>query len=122
MDKIQFAVIEAKVCNAVLAYEEDFAFRNAGRLDFGTCGYAIVLLGFGRKRKIKQEFLDAGFIKENNTWDSYGKKEYVFQLQKPTVGTQYIGFYEDRVRAAVNVLREELDGTGVDVNMHTWVD
>jgi len=122
MDKIQFAVIEAKVCNAVLAYEEDFAFRNAGRLDFGTCGSAIVLLGFGRKRKIKQEFLDAGFIKENNTWDSYGKKEYVFQLQQPTVGTQYIGFYEDRVRAAVNVLREELEGTGVEINKHTWVD
>ena len=122
MDKIQFAVIGSKVSNAVLEYEQDFARRNAGHLDFGTCGFAVVLLGFGRKRKIKQEFLEAGFISENRTWESRGQKEYVVELPRQTVNTQYMGFYEARAEAAVKVLREELEGTGVEVNIHRWVD
>lgn len=122
MNKLDLANLDSKICNAVLAHDDAFREKHADCLDFGHCGSAIVLLSFGRKRKIKEEFINAGIISENRTWDSYGRKEYVVELPRQTVPTQYMGYYEGRAEAAVKVLREELEGTGIEVNIHRWVD
>jgi len=122
MSTLNFAEIAQNVNAAVLAYEADFAYRNVGCLDFGHCGSAVILMSFGRKRKLKQSFIDAGFINEKNTWGSNGKQQYVYRLNTPTVGTQFMGFYVQRVEAAVAVLQEELGDTGVEIDIHSWVD
>lgn len=121
MTTLDLTTIATKMYNAVTAYDDKFREEHAGNLDFGHCGSAIVLLGFGRKRKIKEEFINAFLISEKRTWMSRGPKEYVMKLPTPTVPTQYMGYYEGRAEAAVKVLREELEGTGIDVNIHRWV-
>lgn len=114
--------IQNAVVKAVAAKDAEFVEKHKDQLDFGHCGYAVVLLSFGRKRKLKEDFIKAGLISENRTWGSYGRKEYVYELPAHSVPTQYMGFFEDRAAAAVEVLRTALEGTGVDVNIHRWVD
>jgi hypothetical protein len=123
MNKLQLETINTKVSKAVLAFDDKFREDHADMLDFGTCGFAVVLLSFGRKRKIKNECLEAGFISEDSTWeDSYGHKSFSVELPKQTVPTQNMGYYEGRASAAVQVLCAELEGTGIQINIHRWVD
>jgi hypothetical protein len=121
MKALDIAVVEAKMSNAVLDHDEAFREKYKDELDFGECGSAVVLLSFGRKRKIKEAFLNSEIL-DGTVWDSYGRKEYVVKLPKATVPTQYMGFFEGRAKAALDVLREELEGTGIEVNIHRWVD
>ena len=119
---MNYVEISRKVSEAVYAHDEAFYQKHKDCLDFGHCGSAVVLLSFGRKRKIKNDFIEADLISENRTWSSYGHKEYVFSLPSSIIPTQYMEFYVNRAKAAVDVLREELDGSGVEVNLHSWVD
>lgn len=119
---MNFLNLHKNVVEAVAAHDKAFYEKHKEQLDFGCCGSAVVLLSFGRKRKIKEDFIKYGMISENNTWSSYGRKEYVFNIPRSTMPTQFMGFYEGRAEAAVKVLREELEGTGIDVNIHRWVD
>lgn len=121
MNKLDLANLDAKICNAVLAHDDAFREKHADCLDFGHCGSAVVLLSFGRKRKLKEQFIEAGIISENRTW-CRTPKQYVVELPRQTVPTQYMGFYEGRAEAAKNVLREELEDLGIEVNIHRWVD
>lgn len=68
---IQDAIANAKAAGT--AYDQEFVAKYAETgLDFGTCGMAVILIGFGRKRKLKQEAKDAGLI-DFDTWKRYGQ-------------------------------------------------
>lgn len=121
MTKLELGVVAAKMSNAALAYDDAFREKHADCLDFGHCGSAIILLSFGRKRKLIEQFKAAYLISEKRTWCGT-PKQYVVELPTATVRTQYMGFYEGRAEAAAKVLREELEGTGIEVNIHRWVD
>ncbi|MDX1532649.1 MAG: hypothetical protein R3230_00425 [Nitrosopumilaceae archaeon] len=122
MSNVNFAELHKKVSIAVCKHDADFLENHEECIDFGHCGYAVVLLSFGRKRKIKNQFIEHNLINENRTWEMYGRKEYVIELPPHAVPTQYMGFFEGRAEAAAKILREELDGTGIEVNIHRWVD
>lgn len=115
----------AKANAAVAKFDQDYVNeRNAKNepIDFGTCGMAIVLLEFGRKRKLKTAAIEAGLISEKRIWDVGSRKAYVALVNRGKVPTQNIDYYVKSARVAVDVLREELEPLGVDVSIHSWVD
>lgn len=105
--------------NAAAKFDENWIAKN-GRDDFGTCGSAVVLIGFGRLRKLKDEALASGVIKENNTWERHGKKYYVAEYPRVGVPTQNIDYFEGKAEAVRDALRESLPGA--DIFVHSWMD
>lgn len=101
-------------------FDDQFKAEHNDCLDFGACGHAVVLVSFGRKRKIKQEFEDAGLL--GMTWTSGGKKEYVVEIPRGTVPTQNYGYYAGRAEMIAKLLRGYVEPEGVGVRAHSWID
>lgn len=100
-------------------YDQKFRVEHKDMLDFGTCGSAVVLISFGRKRKIKEQFQEFGVTSEH-TWPYYGKQCSVVKLPRQGVGTQYIGYYEDRAKIVRDTIKQYFPE--LDVFVHSWVD
>lgn len=122
---MNFSELKNSVANAVANYNKEF-MANHDEPDFGMCGRAIVLLSFGRKRKIKNAFEDEVLL--GMDWSSASKKSFVFEYDGNAgvvVPTQNIDYFEYRAKLVANIIREwlaENEVEGVDVSVHTWID
>lgn len=111
--------------SVVAEYNKVF-MENHAEPDFGECGSAVVLVGFGRKRKIKKQFEEAGLL--GSSWEYCGKKMFVLEYDGNagvSVPTQYAGYYRSRAGNVASTLKNflEVEGVeGVDVYVHSWVD
>ena len=93
--------------------------------DFGSCGGAVVLIAFGRKRKIKQLFIDAKIIKEDDDWDIYGRKHFCIKIDSNDYmvkgyNQQNASYKEHALREYKTTLENLIDG--LDLFVHTWSD
>lgn len=100
-------------------YDQKFREDHKDMLDFGMCGSAVVLIPFGRKRKLKQIFEDHNII-SNLDWIYYGRKCSVFNIPIQGVGTQYVGYYEDRAKIVCEIIKQHFPE--LDAFVHSWVD
>ena len=113
------AGIEAAKKNAQL-------FSELHPKDSGSCGGAVVLIAFGRKRKIKQLFIDAEIIKDSDDWDIYGRKHFVIQLDfygqiaVKNYNQQNVSYKEMALREYKTTLENLVEG--LDIFVHTWSD
>lgn len=117
---MNFEAMKADLNAALSQYDEQFKKDHEGCLDFGSCGFATVLIFFGRKTKLKKEFDEAGLL--GMEWSSTGKKSFSVQIPSGNVPTQYEGYYRNRARVAKEVIEGYLEGTGVEVGVHSWID
>lgn len=88
-----------------------------GKEDFGTCGYATVLVSFGRKRKLKELFEAEGVL--GMGWSSTSKKSYSIDFSVEHF-TQNCDYYNHVARAVAERLRELCPE--LEVNVHSWID
>ena len=101
-------------------------YAECNPLDHGSCGGAVVLIAFGRKRKIKQLFLDAGIIKDSDDWNIYGCKHYVIdldfygQIAVKNYNQQNASYKEMALREYKTTLENLIEG--LDLFVHTWSD
>lgn len=101
-------------------------FAKCNPHDFGSCGGAVVLIAFGRKRKIKQLFLDAELIKEDDDWDIYGRKHFCInlhfssQIAVKNYSQQNASYKEMALREYKTTLENLIEG--LDLFVHTWCD
>ena len=117
--------LKNRVANAVADYNKEFMATH-DEPDFGECGSAVVLISFGRKRKIKEAFLDEVLL--GIDWSSASKKTFVFEYDGNAgvpVPTQYAGYYRQRAYLVSRILKEwlaENGQEGIDVHVHSWID
>lgn len=122
---MNLVTLSERINRAVVQYNESFLAKHA-EPDFGECGNAVVLIGFGRKRKLKNAFEEALLV--GSSWQYCGKKMFIFEYDGNAgipVPTQYAGYYRERAYIVANVLEEWLDVmgyVGVDVTVHSWID
>lgn len=111
--------IQKQIESELEAYDTKFREKHKDMLDFGMCGSAVVLIAFGRKRKVKQQFEDHNMI-SGHVWPFYGKRCSSVNIPFPTVGTQYVGYYEDRAKIVCEIIKQHFPE--LDVFVHSWVD
>lgn len=90
--------------------------------DFGSCGGCMIIIQFGRKRKMKEMFFESGIISESDETSMYGKKGYSFKhftWQVPGYNQQNANYKESALRAYVKAFRAF---TGIELILHTWCD
>lgn len=99
---------------AILNANEKF-IEKYGRQDSGTCGFAHVAIYFGRKRKLKNQLIDAGIISSYplsdwaGTYYSVHANSFLSKEDMATLcPTQNIDFYEDIHEALAEALIEQL--------------
>ncbi len=93
--------------------------------DCGSCGGSVVLIAFGRKRKIKQLFMDAGLISVDGDWHVYGKKHYIIRVdgwQKANYNQQNASYKEMALREYITTIDTLLSEHKLDLFLHTWSD
>ena len=117
---MNYVKLNTELSEAVAGFDAAFIEKHKDMLDFGDCGMALVMVFFGRKRKIKNEFMNAGLTSENRDMTVYGKKGYVIEVPRGRVPTQYRGYYEDRARLVQKVLESYIDD--VEFHTHSWAD
>lgn len=116
---MNFEAMKEDLYQAMKEYDAQFRRDHADCLDFGTCGFATVRIEFGRKRKIKEAFKEAGIL--GMEW-SDSPKSYTIEIPRSTVPTQAIEYYENRAKAAADVINKHLEGEGVEAYTYSWVD
>ena len=119
--------LKGQINQCVASYNKSFMRQYKDNPDFGCCGSAVVLIGFGRKKKLKQLFDEAGML--GSEWEYCGKKMYVLEYNRNggvAVPTQYIGYYAHRAELVVDVLKNWFISSALDnppeVYAHSWVD
>lgn len=86
----------------------------------GTCGYGDVLVFFGRKKKLKELFIDEGMVPDYCT-DFYGKRAYYLCYKNP-VGTQSYEYNTKVAFAIYEAIKDDITKLGLEITTHTWVD
>lgn len=112
------------VRDAVVAYNNDYNAKyydeNLGRLSADTCGNAVTLIKFGRKRKLKALFQEAGVL--GFDWSDKGISVDTNDL--PRIPTQNLSYYEGRARVVRNAILGLFVAFDIDLEVfnHSWVD
>lgn len=112
--------LRERMDNAAKKFNEEWTA--SGREDRGCCGMAVLLLSFGRKRKIKEQFMEEGIINENSTWDYCGIKCYVVRCGVERLPMQVINYPEGRERAIRDEIEEDMKELGIEVFVNSWID
>jgi len=101
------------------------SFSKRNPVDFGSCGGAVVVINFGRKTKLKKQFIECGLIRESSTYDRYGKKGFSVAIpnwQVPNYNQQNASYKESAFYAYKNRMEELLNEVGVEIYVDTWCD
>ena len=101
---------------AAKAATESWVAAN-GKEDFGTCGSAVVLVAFGRKRKLKELFEAEHIL--GMSWDSGSKKSYTisYDFERFTQNCDYYNHVARAVQDRLQQLYPELE-----IKIHSWID
>lgn len=117
---MNFDQVKLDMQAAVNEFSEDFIDKN-GHADVGMCGYGKVMVHFGRKKKIKKAFEDAGML--GMKWTS---GEYTVDAHLPPEHVQSYEYNTGCASAALKVfskaVQESPECAGIRIYHHYWID
>lgn len=110
------------VINFVRDYNEEYELLY-GLDDIGCCGFANVLINFGRKTKLRKQLEEQGFI-DSCPWDIYGKKYYMVNhiRVENDIPVQTYEYHEGRAKVIATEIARQLDDPTIDVYARAYVD
>lgn len=118
-------IILSNIHRELTAHQEDYLERHPH--DWDCCGFANIVIEFGRKTKAKKYLESLGIFDMYKT-TRYGKTVFYVTLlgkyrdQMPRLGHQSLTYKEEQVMTMIKVLRDIPELQGINMYMVSSMD
>ena len=113
----------SEVLLAVTQFNNEYLVEHP--TDWDCCGFANPKIVFGRKRKIKNELIEAGIVKDSDSYSHWAGKYHVVRLSRdiaPHVGHQSMTYAEKRARVIMNVMKLHFPEIAEMLDIDSYMD